>query len=202
MAKPSTFRIRWKGTITGPLTLAEISNRLRAGDISLIHNIEVEGSWITIREYFRAIGLSRSPLAPAQPTKIQAANIKGLDSSSEPITPPNPAQPAGIDLELTARVGYLWCGSTFIFPLLLSAIVPILEFLNKTPLQFWSRMSLFVFSTLLGCGLPYLSVRRIGHTLESEGLHGLAQDQYKLFLILAAASALVWMIVFWSLARS
>jgi hypothetical protein len=71
MSKPSTFRLRWKGLISEPLTLGQISDKLRTGEISLIHSIEVEGSWITIREYFRTIGLGRSPLVTGTQIKHQ-----------------------------------------------------------------------------------------------------------------------------------
>ncbi|MEY4034377.1 MAG: hypothetical protein RL492_1571, partial [Verrucomicrobiota bacterium] len=38
MAKPDQFRLRWKGAITGPFALARISEMLRSGEISLVHN--------------------------------------------------------------------------------------------------------------------------------------------------------------------
>ena len=64
MAKPDQFRLRWKGAVTGPFALARISEMLRAGEISLVHNIEVNDAWLTIRDYFRTIGLNRGSLLP------------------------------------------------------------------------------------------------------------------------------------------
>ena len=195
MSKQSTFRLRWKGVISEPLSLGQISEKLRSGEISLIHNIEVEGSWITIREYFRTIGLSRSPIATATPIKNQESVI----SAPEIETNINNTQS---NLEHTVRMGYLWCGSTFIFPLLFSLIVPILEFLTKSTFPFSSRFVLLAFGTLAGCGLPYLSVRHINAYIQDHGLSDIVKDQQKLYVTLATASALIWLIVFWILAGS
>jgi len=195
MSKQSSFRLRWKGVISEPLSLGQISDKLRSGEISLIHNIEVEGSWITIREYFRTIGLSRSPITTA-------AQIRNQESvTSPPETKPDTHHKnTQLNLEHTVRMGYLWCGSTFIFPLLFSLIVPILEFLTKSSFPFSSRFVLLAFGTIAGCGLPYLSIRHINLTIQDHGLSDIVKDQQKLYVTLATASALVWLIVFWILA--
>jgi len=196
MSKQSTFRLRWKGVISEPLSLGQISDKLRSGEISLIHNIEVEGSWITIREYFRTIGLSRSPIATATQIKNQESVINPPEINTD-IN--NNSQP---NLEHTVRMGYLWCGSTFIFPLLFSLIVPFLEFLTKSTFPFSSRFVLLAFGTVAGCGLPYLSVRHINATIQDHGLSEIVKDQQKLYITLATASALIWHMVFWILAGS
>lgn len=110
MSKQSTFRLRWKGLISEPLSLGQISDKLRSGEISLIHNIEVEGSWITIREYFRTIGLSRSPITTATQIKNQESESNPPDSQA----PESSNKSSQLNLEHTVRMGYLWCGSTFI----------------------------------------------------------------------------------------
>ena len=43
MAPTNAFRLRWKGAVTGPFPLARVQELLRAGEISLLHNIEVDG---------------------------------------------------------------------------------------------------------------------------------------------------------------
>jgi len=146
MSKQSSFRLRWKGVISEPLSLGQVSDKLRSGEISLIHNIEVEGSWITIREYFRTIGLSRSPITTA--TQIRNQESVTSPPETKPDTHHKNTQP---NLEHTVRMGYLWCGSTFIFPLLFSLIVPILEFLTKSSFPFSSRFVLLAFGTIAGC---------------------------------------------------
>jgi len=197
MSKQSTFRLRWKGVISEPLSLGQISDKLRSGEISLIHNIQVEGSWITIREYFRTIGLSRSPITTATQIKSQDSEINPPETQRD--THYKSSQP---NLEHTVRIGYLWCGSTFIFPLLFSLIVPLLEFLTKSSFPFSSRFVLLAFGTLAGCGLPYLMIRHINLTMQDHGLSDIVKDQQKLYVTLATASALIWLIVFWILAGS
>jgi hypothetical protein len=196
MSRQSTFRLRWKGVISQPLSLGQISEKLRSGEISLIHNIEVEGSWITVREYFRTIGLSRSPIVTATKTKNQEEDSHSPDINISN----NNIKNNQLNLEQTVRMGYLWCGSTFIFPLIFSIIVPILEFLTKSTFPFSSRFVLLAFGTIAGCGLPYLSVRHINITIQNHGLSDVVQDQQKLYITLASASALIWLIVFWILA--
>ena len=197
MSKQSTFRLRWKGVISEPLSLSQISDKLRSGEISLVHNIQVEGSWITIREYFRTIGLSRSPITTATQIKSQDSDINPPETQTD--THYKSSQP---NLEHTVRIGYLWCGSTFIFPLLFSLIVPLLEFLTKSSFPFSSRFVLLAFGTLAGCGLPYLMIRHINLTMQDHGLSDIVKDQQKLYVTLATASALIWLIVFWILAGS
>ena len=53
---------------------------------------------------------------------------------------------------------------------------------------------------VLGSGLPYLSIRHINATIQDHGLSDIVKDQQKLYLTLATASALIWLIVFWILA--
>ena len=73
MAPTNAFRLRWKGAVTGPFPLARVQELLRAGEISLLHNIEVDGVWMTLRDYLRGAGLTRviSPsaeIAPGEPS--------------------------------------------------------------------------------------------------------------------------------------
>ena len=43
MAASDAYRLRWKGAITGPFPLSRVTEMLRTGEISLLHNIEVDG---------------------------------------------------------------------------------------------------------------------------------------------------------------
>jgi len=208
MAKPNQFRLRWKGAISGPFPLARISEMLRSGEISLVHNIEVDGSWTTIREHFRTLGLSRGPLLPAvAPLPARA------DGETPPPPPgarpddlaafaPNPApSAAGEALERNVREGYLWCGSTFLFPPLFAAVVPLWE-KASSPLPFSSKYTLFIFATLLGVGLPVWLVARVGRLLSQEGLSEISHSQGRLCLFLAGLGAVFWLIMFWLLANA
>jgi hypothetical protein len=208
MAKPDQFRLRWKGAVTGPFALARISEMLRAGEISLVHNIEVNGAWITVREYFRTLGLSRGSLLPP------IAPLAARDDPDSPPPPPGapgttptsatPLAPntsaAGEALERNVREGYLWCGSTFLFPPLFAVIVPLWEKTVGTLPQS-SKYTLFLFATLVGCSLPLWLVQRVGRQISQEGLAEISQAQSRLCLVLAGLGAIFWLFMFWFLAK-
>ena len=208
MAKPDQFRLRWKGAVTGPFALARISEMLRAGEISLVHNIEVNGAWITVREYFRTLGLSRGSLLPP------IAPLAARDDPDSPPPPPGapgttptsatPLAPntsaAGEALERNVREGYLWCGSTFLFPPLFAVIVPLWEKTVGTLPQS-SKYTLFLFATLVGCSLPLWLVQRVGRQISQESLAEISQAQSRLCLVLAGLGAIFWLFMFWFLAK-
>jgi hypothetical protein len=202
MSRPTQFRLRWKGAVTGPFSLPRIIEMLRAGEISLLHNIEVDDSWMTVRDYFRAIGLGRAP-------SISTADSSGLDSD----TPPPPGSEtshggalatdtirnaAGESLERSVREGYLWCGSTFLFPPLFALLVYAWHSISPdTP-----ALSLFIlltFTTALGCFLPVVFVRKVGRTLDQEGLSEIRQTQTNLSILLASLGYVLWLWCFWIL---
>jgi hypothetical protein len=208
MAKPDQFRLRWKGAVTGPFALARISEMLRAGEISLVHNIEVNGAWITVREYFRTLGLSRgSLLPPIAPLAARDDPDSPPPPPGAPGTTPTPATPlapntsaAGEALERNVREGYLWCGSTFLFPPLFAVIVPLWEKTVGT-LPPSSKYTLFLFATLVGCSLPLWLVQRVGRQISQEGLAEISQAQSRLCLVLAGLGAIFWLFMFWFLAK-
>ena len=206
MSRPTAFRLRWKGAITGPFPLVRVSEMLRAGEISLLHNIEVDGSWMTVRDYFRAIGLSRTP-------SVSSTDTSGLDPDAPPpppgaelplgqaLTPDAARNEAGESLERTVREGYLWCGSTFLLPPLFALAVYAWHVVSpETP-----PISLFIlltFTTALGCFLPVTFVRRIGRTLDQEGLAEIRQTQASLSLVLACLGLLLWLWCFWIIVQA
>ncbi|PAW85723.1 MAG: hypothetical protein B9S29_01125 [Opitutia bacterium Tous-C2FEB] len=208
MAKPDQFRLRWKGAITGPFSLARISDMLRTGEISLVHNIEINGSWLTVRDYFRTIGLSRGTLLPP------IAPLAAREDSDAPPPPPGapgisptlnspaaaPVSAAGEALERNVREGYLWCGSTFLFPPLFAVVVPLWEATVGT-LPPYSKYTLFIFATLLGCSLPLWLVQRVGRQISHEGLAEISQSQSRLCLVLAGLGTVFWLFMFWFLAK-
>ncbi len=198
MSRPAQFRLRWKGAVTGPFPLARVSEMLRAGEISLLHNIEVEGSWMTVRDYFRAIGLSRAPAGN---------DVAGLGADAPP-PPPGAELPlgetlspdalrhaAGESLERSVREGYLWCGSTFLLPPLFALLV-YAAYLLDTQLSRTMIIILLAFTTTPAALLPILFVRKIGQTLEQEGLSDIRQTQGNLAIILGFLSLALWMLCF------
>ncbi len=47
----STFLLRWKGTESGPFSLDEIRDRLDAGEISRLHQVQVNGRWKLLDDF-------------------------------------------------------------------------------------------------------------------------------------------------------
>jgi len=46
------YLVRWRGKEEGPYPLATIEAKLEANQIGLLHEINCQGEWLTIREYF------------------------------------------------------------------------------------------------------------------------------------------------------
>jgi len=205
MSRPTHFRLRWKGAITGPFPLIRIQEMLRAGEISLLHNIEVDESWMTVRDYFRAIGLSRA-------SSVSSTDANGFGANASPpppgaelrhgesLAPVDARNAAGDSLERTVREGYLWCGSTFLLPPLFALLVYAVYILD-TDRQISRTMLLILlaFTTTPAALLPILFVRKLGVTLEHEGLSDIRQTQGNLVIILGFLSLALWMLCFFVL---
>lgn len=200
MSRPTHFRLRWKGAVTGPFPLQRVSEMLRAGEISLLHNIEVDGTWTTVRDYFRAIGLGRASSAAS----TEAAGF-GADSPPPPpgaelplgetLTPDALRNAAGESLERAVREGYLWCGATFLLPPIFALLV-YAAYLLDNQLSRTMIVILLGFTTTPASLLPILFVRKIGLTLEQEGLSDIRQTQANLAIILGFLSLALWMLCF------
>jgi hypothetical protein len=202
MSRPNQFRLRWKGAITGPFPLPRITEMLRAGEISLLHNIEVDGSWLTVRDYFRAIGLSRTPTADGSGLGADAPPPPGAEIPlGDTLSPETGRNAAGESLERSVREGYLWCGSTFLLPPLFSLLVYAWHSISPdTP-----PLSLFIlltFTTAVGCFLPIAFVRKVGRTLDQEGLSEIRQTQANLSILLASLGYVLWLWCFWILVHT
>jgi hypothetical protein len=208
MSRPTQFRLRWKGAISGPFPLPRISEMLRSGEISLIHNIEVDEGWMTVRDYFRTIGLNRSPAQMG----ISESNARRDDDSAAPPTGANlhtsetmsvetGRNAAGESLERTVREGYLWCGSTFLFPPIfgLSVYAWHLLFAETPPISLFIVLCL---TTAVGCFLPVSFVQKIGRTLDQEGLGEIRQAQSNLAVLLSILSLAIWLGACWLLVHT
>ena len=203
MSRPTHFRLRWKGALTGPFTLVRIQEMLRAGEISLLHNIEVDESWMTVRDYFRAIGLSRGPAVATfdneQPSSGAPASAPGEELPvGEALSPAASRNAAGESLERSVREGYLWCGSTFLLPPTFGLAVYAWHLVSPETPPIWLFI-LLSFTTALGCFLPVAFVRKVGRTLDQEGLAEIRQTQANLAILLAGLGFVLWSWCFWIL---
>jgi len=190
MATSDAYRLRWKGAITGPFPLSRVTEMLRTGEISLLHNIEVDGKWTTVRDYFRATGLTRvhtpgpgfaPPLSPGESPR-PVATRKRLSASEM--------------LERSVREGYLWCGATFLLPPVFALLVFPMSWLQGVDVAAMRSLHLaivFILATLVGSFLPLIFVRRISATLGPAGLREEGEAQVKLALILGVSGAILWL---------
>ncbi len=48
---PDRYLLRWRGREEGPLSLPEIEHRLNSHQIGLLHEIQLDGKWISVREF-------------------------------------------------------------------------------------------------------------------------------------------------------
>jgi hypothetical protein len=203
MATPHAFRLRWKGAVTGPFPLARVQELLRAGEISLLHNIEADGRWMTLRDYLRGAGLTRviAPTAEATPGDAPPPSPGFIPHGGECLAPDAGRSVAGDNLERAVRAGYLWCGSTFLLPPLFALTVYAWHLVapDTPPI---SLFILLTFTTALGCFLPVAFVRRIGRTLDQEGLAEIRQTQSGLSLVLACLGLLLWLWCFWLIVQA
>ena len=205
MSRPTQFRLRWKGAVTGPFPLVRVSEMLRAGEISLLHNIEVDGSWMTVRDYFRAIGLSRTSSVSSTDSSGHGADTPPPPPGAElplgeSLAPVDARNAAGESLERAVREGYLWCGSTFLLPPLFALLIYAVYILD-TDRQISRTMLLILlaFTTTPAALLPILFVRKLGVTLEQEGLSDIRQTQANLVIVLGFLSLALWMLCFFVL---
>lgn len=201
MAPPVAFKLRWKGAVTGPFPLARITEMLRTGEISLLHNIEVDGKWTTVRDHFRTLGLTRSSAS----AHGFAAPLSPFAAGDEPPPPPGAPAPATPKrrpptpselLERSLREGYLWCGATFLLPPIFALMVFPLSWLQGAEVAAMRGLHLaivFILASLIGSFLPLVFVRRISATLAQAGLKEEGEAQSKLAIILGISGAILWL---------
>jgi hypothetical protein len=157
---------------------------------------------MTLRDHLRGAGLARviSPSAEIAPGD-QPPPPPGFSNEDGGLLPDAGRSVAGENLERAVRAGYLWCGSTFLLPPLFALAVYAWHVVSpETP-----PISLFIlltFTTALGCFLPVTFVRRIGRTLDQEGLAEIRQTQASLSLVLACLGLLLWLWCFWIIVQA
>ena len=97
------------------------------------------------------------------------------------------------------REGYLWCGSTFLLPPLFALLIYVVNLLAPGALNKVMLMILLACTTAPAALVPILFVRKIGATLEQEGLSEIRQTQSNLAVLLGTLSLCLWMLCFYVL---
>jgi hypothetical protein len=72
-AEPQFF-IAWKGANMGPFTLAQIQEKLAAGEVSRMHQVQVGGRWLSVDEF-----LSKHESSERQAAKAKEAQAKSQE---------------------------------------------------------------------------------------------------------------------------
>lgn len=191
MAAP-THTVRFKGVTLGNLTAAEIVERLRAGELSLSHAVQHQGRWMTIRQFLQA----QSPATPATPESGFLGRLTGRSATGDDaalMPPPPGANPVGDAIEGRVREGYLWCGLTFLLPVLLG--LPVWTLGKLLDIRPYPINTLLVVAAIGGSGYAAWRAHRCARHLQSEGLDEVGDSMRQLALALAAAAACFWVAV-------
>ena len=78
------YSVKWKGRTSGPFSLDELRRKFDSREIGGMHEVLVDGKWITVRAFFRS-------LEPAEPKVV----------SSPPPSPPPPPPPVAPQMSRT-----------------------------------------------------------------------------------------------------
>ena len=182
----ATYRIRFKGIVSGPHTRSSLLARLAAGEASLAHCVEHRGRWVTLRAFLRETGAPSSSTSPAPSESVHGE------------IPPPPPAPGAVDLgldRLTQRA-YLWCGLTFGLPFVAVLVLwgVAWSILGHPPAGSISLALGLTAVALVSTSLARHQARSSAAELERDGLGDVARSVRKLVDLLAIASALLWLV--------
>jgi uncharacterized RDD family membrane protein YckC len=62
MSSSDVYHLKWKGQRSGPFSLREIDEKVQRREVSSLHEIEVDGKWVTVRAFMAR----RAPVAAHQ----------------------------------------------------------------------------------------------------------------------------------------
>jgi Domain of unknown function (DUF4190) len=86
MTEPArTYALRWKGRQSGPFSLERIHEMLAANEISLMHQIEVNGGWRVLDEYLSDQRRRTTSNAQPTPPDTQLAPRSAEAQAPEPV---------------------------------------------------------------------------------------------------------------------
>jgi len=103
MTASSTYPIRWRGRESGPFSLADIEERLDAHEIGLWHEIQHEGTWVTLKEFIDATGkISRALRYRPKTTPLPETDAAGAEPGAAKLTRRWRMAYAGVGLLYTA----------------------------------------------------------------------------------------------------
>ncbi len=84
MNDAASFRLRWRGQITGPFPLETILRRLDDNELGLWHEIEHQGAWLTLEEFLAQAEQERRRATLADATVTRPAPTIHLPEPAAP----------------------------------------------------------------------------------------------------------------------
>ncbi len=98
----ATFLLRWKGVESGPFSIREIRERLADGEISRLHQVQVNGGWKLLDDF-----LEQHPAEEREAAR--RAEVEVLPPESEPPVFPDPVPTHTSGLAVASLIAGLCC---------------------------------------------------------------------------------------------
>jgi uncharacterized RDD family membrane protein YckC len=89
----SDYTVKWKGRTSGPFSLDELRRRFESREIGGMHEVLVDGKWITARAFFRNLQSTEAPVVPPGQLSLTPPLLR-TDSGAVAFFPPPPPPPA------------------------------------------------------------------------------------------------------------
>jgi hypothetical protein len=83
----SSYRVQWKGVVSGPYARGELQDMLAHGQISLVHRVEVNGKWKGIQEFLNPVAprLNSKTVAEAEAPATEMVGLQSGGAMSETV---------------------------------------------------------------------------------------------------------------------
>lgn len=174
----SEYPVKWKSRTSGPFSLEELRRKFDSREIGGMHEVLVDGKWITVRAFFRSLEPAEPKVVASPPPPPLPAPMLQKHPEASPFSPPPPHYPS-------PRLG---TGRG-----VAAAAVPgLLVFAG-----FWARATATIIDATILLGLPLLTVDTLIRpglvTLES--LEALSSGQW-----IAAAATFLFISFFYTAA--
>ena len=168
----ATFLLRWKGAESGPFSLQEIGERLANGEISRLHQVQVNGSWKLLDDFLEQHPIEEREAALRREFETRLADERSRHADIEVLPPdsglpifaaPAPTRTSG--LAVAALIAGLCCFLPYVkfmawLPALLLGHLALLQMKRDPSLGGWwiAAAGLAVTYFLLILGVTYAAL--------------------------------------------
>lgn len=101
----STFLLRWKGVESGPFSIEEIRERLTDGEISRLHQVQVNGAWKLLDDFLELHPAEEREAALRREFETRLADERSRHADTEVL--PADSEPPVFDVPATTRTSGL-----------------------------------------------------------------------------------------------